>query len=63
MLPYCYTELILERLREKDTSFASFLDIFNHRMISLFYRAWEKYRFPVTYYRRKKIDSRTIFSI
>jgi type VI secretion system protein ImpH len=50
VLPYCYTELILERLREKDTSFASFLNIFNHRIVSLFYRAWEKYRFPVTYY-------------
>lgn len=50
VLPYSYTELILERLREKDQSFAEFLDIFNHRMVSLFYRAWEKYRFPVTYY-------------
>ncbi len=49
VLPYAYTELILERLRSKDNSLASFLDIFNHRMISFFYRAWEKYRFPVTY--------------
>ncbi len=50
VLPYSYTEMILERLKEKDSSFASFLNIFNHRMVSLFYRAWEKYRFPVTYY-------------
>ncbi len=50
VLPYSYTELILERLRAKDKAFASFLDIFNHRIISFFYRAWEKYRFPATYY-------------
>jgi len=50
VLPYCYSELILERLRAKDRSLQSFFDVFNHRMISLFYRAWEKYRFPVTYY-------------
>jgi predicted component of type VI protein secretion system len=23
--------------------------MFHHRMISFFHRAWEKYRFPVTY--------------
>jgi len=50
VLPYCYTELILERLRAKDATLVSFLDMFNHRMISFFYRAWEKYRFPVTYF-------------
>ena len=51
VLPYAYTELILERLKAKDPALESFLDIFNHRIISFFYRAWEKYRFPVTYYR------------
>jgi type VI secretion system protein ImpH len=51
VLPYCYTEQILERLKSKDGAMEAFFDMFNHRMISFFYRAWEKYRFPATYYR------------
>ncbi len=51
VLPYCYTEQVLERLRSKDAAMQDFFDMFNHRMISFFYRAWEKYRFPATYYR------------
>lgn len=44
-LPQHYTELILERLSRKDRTLLEFLDLFNHRLVSLFYRAWEKYQF------------------
>ena len=50
-LPHTYTEFLLERARAKDRSPAEFFDIFNHRMISLFYRAWQKYRFYIAYER------------
>lgn len=51
VLPRNYTELLLERAYRKDHTLRDFLDLFNHRMISLFYRAWEKYRFPIAYER------------
>lgn len=53
VLPRHYTEMLLERVRHKDFTLRDFLDIFNHRAISLFYRAWEKYRFPVAYERNR----------
>jgi type VI secretion system protein ImpH len=53
VLPVPYTELVMERVRYKDRSLWEFLDIFHHRMVSLFYRAWEKYRFPIAYERSR----------
>lgn len=49
ILPRHYTELLIRRHidfrgAEKNV-LRDWLDLFNHRLISLFYRAWEKYRF------------------
>jgi len=45
-LPQHYTQTVIDRLRMKDHALRNFLDLFNHRTISLYYRAWEKHRVP-----------------
>jgi type VI secretion system protein ImpH len=51
MLPRTYTQLLAQVNRDGrgDERYAlrDFLDQFNHRLISLFFVAWTKYRFPV----------------
>lgn len=55
-LPLHLTEYVRERLRHHhDPTFARFADIFHHRMISLFYRAWANAR-PTVQYDRKETD-------
>src|SRR5690625_3644103 len=43
-LPSHYSTLVQARLKQRDTALADFLDLFNHRLLSLYYRAWAKYR-------------------
>jgi len=59
-LPQHYTSMIIERthLRNKDFALQEFFDLFNHRAVSFFYRAWEKYRFPFSYERRMRDELR-----
>ena len=42
-LPYAYAEMILQRERMGDTSLRDFLDIFNHRLISVLHRLRKQY--------------------
>jgi len=53
VLPFHYTEMILKRLKIKDESLLHFFDLFNHRTISLFYQASNKYKLPIEYERKK----------
>jgi len=59
VLPDHYTEMLIERLHAKDNTLQDFFDLFHHRIISLFYRAWEKYRFYIGYERSKQKKDKT----
>ena len=43
-VPHPFPELLLERIASRDTAARDFLDIFNHRLVSLLYRGREKHR-------------------
>lgn len=60
-LPRHYTELVIERLhvRSKDPTLRDWLDLFNHRTISLFFRIWEKYRVPVGFERHRRLGPKS----
>ena len=68
VLPTHYTQLLMDIQRDvrgpERRSLRDWLDLFNHRFISLFYRAWEKYRFHLQYERgeafRTEPDSFTL---
>jgi type VI secretion system protein ImpH len=51
VLPAHYTELLIDRAAAKDEALREFLDLFNHRLLSLFYAAWHKHHVPVAYER------------
>lgn len=54
VLPTAYTELVVDRIRHKDPTLRDFLDLFHHRILSLFYMAWRKNRAPVMYEKAEK---------
>jgi type VI secretion system protein ImpH len=57
VLPAYYTDLLLRleatRVPER-AALREWLDLFTHRLLALFHRAWEKYRFPIIYERRER---------
>jgi type VI secretion system protein ImpH len=61
-LPRHYTELLLQRAQMNDYGLRDFLDLFNHRLISLFYRAWEKHHCVVGYERARETGEEDRFA-
>lgn len=49
-LPLAYTEQIMAReVHQRDGAARAFLDIFQHRAVSLFHDAWRKHRLPLQF--------------
>jgi type VI secretion system protein ImpH len=44
VMPRHYTEWLMTQQKARDPAARDFMDIFNHRMLSLFWRAWAKHR-------------------
>ena len=63
VLPYHYTEKLIGLDRgatwPQQSMLRDFLDLFNDRLISLFYGAWAKYRFYLAYERGEHTDPQT----
>ncbi len=51
VLPLHYSRLVLSEEKQGKRALRDFLDIFQHRLVSLFYRAWEKGRFFIPFER------------
>ncbi len=61
-MPQHYTRLVIQRVRQNDNAAADFINIFNHRLISLYYRAWCKYKLPHQYERYNHDPQRDPFT-
>jgi len=57
VLPRPYTELLMNRhIQHRDDAAHAFMDLFSHRMVALFYQAWQKYRFHIEHERKGASD-------
>jgi type VI secretion system protein ImpH len=51
VLPLHYTRLVNDEQRDDDRPLTDFIDLFQHRIVSLFYQAWERSHFYVPFER------------
>ena len=59
IMPQHYSDQIIRRLRLKDRALSRYFNYFNHRAMSLYYKAWAKYRIPLSFekHRLKRLDN------
>ncbi|MBX9786442.1 MAG: type VI secretion system baseplate subunit TssG [Alphaproteobacteria bacterium] len=55
-LPFPYTEMMIQRIRNGDTSLKDFLDIFNHRLASILHRIKKQYLISLNTHSPEKTD-------
>jgi type VI secretion system protein ImpH len=55
-LPTVYTEALMAAGGRRSAAARDFLDLFHHRLVSMFYRAWEKYNVPALWERGLRSD-------
>ncbi|MBX2858644.1 MAG: type VI secretion system baseplate subunit TssG [Cellvibrionaceae bacterium] len=60
VMPHFLSDIVLRELRQKNFSLRDFLDIFNHRSVSFYYRAWQKYQLPVNVEQNRQRQSRSL---
>ena len=61
MPPHLIDDIVLRR--EGHEEVMSFLDLFNHRIATLFYRTWRKYRYPSGFERGDDATSRALLCL
>ncbi|MFK7818185.1 MAG: type VI secretion system baseplate subunit TssG [Planctomycetaceae bacterium] len=62
VLPDHYTRTLAEATRDGNASMYDFFDLFQHRLVSLFYRSWEKYRADISWEGAASGDQRDVFT-
>lgn len=56
VLPTHYTRLLMRQEKNRDHALRDFFDLFNHRIISFFHRAWSKYRVYIDFERKRRAN-------
>jgi type VI secretion system protein ImpH len=57
VMPHYLSEIVLSELRKKSSALKDYFDLFNHRTISMFYEAWQKYHLAPNYERSQQSDA------